>query len=125
MRKNKHGPAPGTQYKNIQRTKLGTNIATIRRLRGISQEELAKMSGVSARMISYYERESENIPASKLLKIAEVLKVTTDRLLNEQPDTSALETSRTLLKRVEILKTLSNEKQRVILDMIDQLSSKK
>ena len=78
MTKKTHGPAPGTQYKNISRTKLGANIAAVRRLRGISQEVLAEKTGISARMISYYERESENIPASKLIKIAEALKVTTD-----------------------------------------------
>ena len=122
MSKKKRGPEPGTQYKNIKRTKLGTNIAAIRRLRGISQEKLASKTGISSRMISYYERESENIPASKLIKIAEVLKVSTDRLLNTQTDLSSLETSRALLKRVEALRKMSSEKQKVVLDMIDQLS---
>lgn len=122
MAKKKHGPAPGTQYKNIQRTKLGASIAAIRRVRGISQEELAQRTGISARMISYYERESENIPASKLIKIAEALKVTTDRLLNEPPDTTNLEASRALLKRIDVLKKLSSEKQQVVISMIDQLS---
>jgi transcriptional regulator with XRE-family HTH domain len=125
MAKKKHGPIPGTQYKNIRRTKLGSNIAAARRLRGISQETLAEKTGISSRMISYYERESENIPANKLLKIAEALKVTTDQLLNETPDTTNLETSRALLKRIETLKQLPNVKQKVILDMIDQLSGKK
>ena len=124
MTKKKHGPAPGTQYKNIQRTKLGTNIAAMRRLRGITQEELAAKSGISSRMISYYEQESENIPASKLVKIAEVLKVTTERLLNETRDTTDLEVSRALLKRIDILRKLPPEKQQVIIDMIDQLSGK-
>lgn len=122
MSKRKHGPAPGTQYKNITRTKLGASIAAIRRLRGISQEELAEKTGISGRMISYYERESENIPASKLVKIADALKVTTHRLLNEPPDTTNLEVSRALLKRIDMLKKLPTEKQQVIIDMIDQLS---
>ena len=125
MAKNKHGPTPGTQYKNIQRTKLGSNIAAVRRLRGISQETLADKTGISSRMISYYERESENIPASKLLKIAEALKVTTDRLLNEQPDISSFGTSRALLKRIETLKKLPTGKQKVVIDLIDQFSGKK
>ena len=91
----------------------------------MSQRELAARTGVSNRMISYYERESENIPAAKLQKIATVLKVSPDRLLGYREDADALGTSRALLKRIEVLKHLRPDQQKVVLDVIDQMSGEK
>jgi transcriptional regulator with XRE-family HTH domain len=125
MGKKKRGPKPGTQYKNIKRTKLGENIAAARRNRGMSQRELAARTGVSNRMISYYERESENIPAAKLQKIATVLKISPDHLLGYREDSDALGISRALLKRIEVLKRLRPDQQKVVLDVIDQMSGEK
>lgn len=42
------------------------NLKEMRIIRKISQNELAKLSGVNARMIQFYEQEKKNINGAKL-----------------------------------------------------------
>ena len=53
-----------------------TKLQTIRTSRGLSQSQLAKTSGVSIRMIQYWEQRAKNInmaAASTVLKLADAL----------------------------------------------------
>lgn len=53
-----------------------TKLQTIRNSRGLSQSQLAKTSGVSIRMIQYWEQKAKNInmaAASTVLKLADAL----------------------------------------------------
>ena len=53
-----------------------TKLQTIRTSRGLSQSQLAKTSGVSVRMIQYWEQKAKNInmaAASTVLKLADAL----------------------------------------------------
>lgn len=53
-----------------------TNLQRIRSARGLSQSQLAKTSGVSIRMIQYWEQKAKNInmaAASTVLKLADAL----------------------------------------------------
>ncbi len=124
MKKSKKGPAPGTLYKNVKRTEMGTNIAALRRKKGLSQQALGELAGISKRMISYYERETVTIPANQLKKIANALNVAIDEIVNHQPEKTILEANRAFLKRLEIAKTLSVKDQKIISDLIDSLAEK-
>jgi len=101
---------------------VGLNITTIRRRKGITQQELAGKTGLDKTTISYYERKSVAIPLKNLQKIAAVLNVSADVLLNGKPSKIDLEVGKPLLKRFEKAKTLSSEKQKLIIDLIDNLS---
>lgn len=53
-----------------------TNLQRIRNSRSLSQSQLAKTSGVSVRMIQYWEQRAKNInmaAASTVLKLADAL----------------------------------------------------
>lgn len=53
-----------------------TKLQTIRTSRGLSQSQLAKASGVSLRMIQYWEQRAKNInvaAAITVLKLADAL----------------------------------------------------
>lgn len=52
---------------------IGRNIKKIRKQRGLSQEELGDMSGLSASQISYIENGKKSTSVERLAKIAEVL----------------------------------------------------
>ena len=117
--KKKKGPAPGTLYKNVTRTESGKKLAALRRSRGLTQSELAKRTGLTQRVISYYERESETIPSQHLRKIAHALNVTTDKILGYETEPTNLEINRAFLRRLEIAKTLPPKKQKIINDLID------
>jgi transcriptional regulator with XRE-family HTH domain len=85
-RKNrKAGPKKGTKLTEIKRSLIGQRIFAIRRAKGISQQELGQKTGLSLRAISYYERESDRLPATILTKIADALSVTPNHLFGESP----------------------------------------
>lgn len=117
------GPAPGTIYARIKRPPLGEKILALRRECGLSQTDLAKKTGLTKRTISFYERESENIPVPKLELIAKALGVTIDTMLGYKADPTTLQANRSFLKKLDKAKRLSSDKQKVIADLINTLSA--
>lgn len=65
---------------------IGENIRTIRRARGLSQSELAKMVGTTSQSITQYENNLVDIPTSKLVAIARSLVVPVSVILSENAD---------------------------------------
>ena len=60
---------------------FGKRMARLRQAAGYSQRELAAETGVSQRMIAYYESKSQHPPTHLLPIIAKALGVTADQLL--------------------------------------------
>lgn len=60
---------------------FGKRLAQLRRDKGITQIELGKKTGVSQRVIAYYEGETNFPPAHLLIPIAKALKISVDELL--------------------------------------------
>lgn len=67
---------------------------------GMSQSELARKSGVSQSSINRYVLGDTDIPASKLVKIAEALDVTVDELLDTNQPTPEEEYIRQIYRRL-------------------------
>lgn len=63
--------------------KIGFNILTLRRKKGITQEELAKYVGISAQAVSKWE--NGGVPDTELLpKIADFFEISIDRLFDRE-----------------------------------------
>ncbi|MCL2220655.1 MAG: helix-turn-helix transcriptional regulator [Chitinispirillia bacterium] len=60
---------------------LGQRIAHYRKLAGLTQKALAESVGVSPTMLSYYEKDKRDPGTPTLVKLAEVLSITGDKLL--------------------------------------------
>ncbi|WP_234110724.1 helix-turn-helix domain-containing protein [Chryseobacterium sp. R2A-55] len=60
---------------------IGRNIARIREMRGMKQETLAELLGVSQQKISLYEN-AEDLEDTKLEPIAKALEISVDALKN-------------------------------------------
>lgn len=65
---------------------IGSRIKEERVKRGLSQEELGKLVGVSKVAISHYERGSEQPKMKRLKKLVEVLDLTPNYLLGNDVD---------------------------------------
>ena len=67
---------------------IGQRIADFRRVRGLSQEELAELATLSRISIARYEAGKIEPGAQAMGRIADALEVTTDELLgrSEQPE---------------------------------------
>lgn len=83
-----------TKQHDDRTTSAGNRLAALRKARGLTQEQLATVAGVSRRRIAYYERETQHPPTTILPCLAEVLGVTTDELLGANIGQSQTEAKR-------------------------------
>ncbi len=65
---------------------LAQNLAYLRKLRGLSQDQLAKISGVPRTTLSYIESGSGNPTLANLIKISATLQVSLEELLSESKE---------------------------------------
>ena len=56
-------------------SEIGARVAALRARAGLTQGDVAERLGMSQRLLSYYEREASDIPASMLVPLADVLGV--------------------------------------------------
>lgn len=71
---------PSSRIKNI----LTTNIRTLRKLKGLSQEELALICNLHRTYVGSVERGERNVTLSTLEAIAEALEVSVPTLLTDR-----------------------------------------
>jgi transcriptional regulator with XRE-family HTH domain len=101
---------------------FGKRLAELRKRAGYTQVELAEEIGVTQRVITYYERESEHPPANLLPKIAQALKITTDELLGTTPVKKPPKPRTTRLqRRLEQIEQLGPKEKRQALQFLDTL----
>ena len=62
--------------KKIKRSNFALNIIKFRKQKSLSQVDLAKLTGLSTRMIAYYETKAVNPPLDKIKIISDALNVT-------------------------------------------------
>jgi len=72
------------------RTTLGKKIAELRREKGITQEEMAERLGVSPQAVSKWENDTCCPDIMLLPKIAEMVGITVDELLSNEPKKEAM-----------------------------------
>jgi transcriptional regulator with XRE-family HTH domain len=94
---------------NEQLESFGMLLANIRKKAGYSQYTLADETGISQRMIAYYESQGGRPPADVLLKLADALGVTIDELLgrNKSNDKNVKPQNLRLLKKLMQVEKLS------------------
>lgn len=105
-----------------KKSTFAKNLIAIRKAKGVSQRDLAKLSGISNRMIAYYETHSVIPPIDKLEKLALVLDVSLASLLDKTASNKdILNLNTRTLKKIKLLEQLSPENQRKVLDYIQVL----
>jgi len=105
---------------------FGKRLVAIRRLRGMTQVDLAKAAGTTQRAISYYENDVGHPPAAALVALARALRVTADELLGlkaVRPDARAEDPeTRRLWKKFQLVSTLADKDQRAVIRLINSLA---
>jgi len=114
-------------YYRINKMKLNEKIKRIRKDKGMSQAEMADMTGIHKAHFSRIERGKFQPSVDLLKKIAKALDVTTDYLLNDEVDdfTPVKIQDKTLIERVKLIETLETEEKNALLKIIDALLTKK
>lgn len=110
--------------KNVQFTKAeaGRRIRSIRESRGFTQVEMARALGIPQSNVSAMERGTRGLSVHQVVKLAKVLKVSTDAILlgngkHEQKPATSLR----LIRRLQRIERLPEARQRVVLRFVDAL----
>lgn len=124
MKNKKKGPARGQKHTDVKRSVFGQRLFKTRKARGLSQSELGGKVGLSKRMISFYEGNTQGPPAEAVLKIAKALNVTTSYLLGESPIKSIKDDmAPSLRKHVDTLQKLQKKDKKAVLRMVEALAN--
>ncbi len=109
---------------------VGENIRAARVAAGMSQTELGKACGVSFQQIQKYERGANRVGGSRLMQIAEALKVPAPSLLPCEEDlampaqcTPAILQDRVGMELVKAWENLRPEHRIVLRDLAQALAS--
>ncbi len=99
---------------------FGGNLATLRKARGWTQPQLAKMLGISLSALVYSERKATNPSGEFLAKAATVFNVSVDELLGHavKPMRKPGPPSR-LQQLTEQLSTLPRQKQKAVVEILE------
>ncbi len=96
---------------------FGKKLTEVRKRKGISQAELARMVGTKAPVIGRYEREEAKPSIEVATNIAQLLEVSLDYLVGN----TELELDVKTLRRVEDISKMSTEEKDKIFMVVDAL----
>ena len=106
-------------------TAFGKRLFALRKMRGLTQVQLAEALGTTQRVISYYETDAELPPSTAIIPLARVLEVSTDELLGLKPTepngNSSIQKQR-LWKRFQKMDALPTKDQRAVIRLINSLA---
>ena len=108
-------------------TELSQRLRDIRKEKGYTQIKLAKISGVSRRMIGHYETNVIRPSIDKVKKLAETLDVSLDELLGITPKKKKKkeeDVSYKIMKKVRVIEELPTRDQNMIFSLINSLVEK-
>ncbi|RKY11109.1 MAG: hypothetical protein DRP52_06385 [Planctomycetota bacterium] len=122
-RTTRRGPSRGQTHQDVKRSPFGERLFTTRKARGLSQAELGELVGLSKRMVSFYEGDTQGPPVDVVIKIAKALNVTTSYLLGESPmKTIKEDMPPSIRKHVKTLQKLPPKDQKAVMRMIEGLA---
>jgi transcriptional regulator with XRE-family HTH domain len=100
---------------------IAQRLARIRRERGMTQVELAQRLGVAQPVVSDYERGELRLHGQLIVKLSEILGVSSEELLGlkKAPSNGVLK-NRRLLRRLQAIERLPRRDQQALLRTIDR-----
>jgi transcriptional regulator with XRE-family HTH domain len=100
---------------------VGQRLAQLRKGRGITQVDMAKLLGVAQSVYSAYERGAVRMHAELLIQLSRILKVTADGILGlEESEHELASLDRRLLRRLQKIETLSRRQQQALIRTLDE-----
>lgn len=115
-----------SKLKNIHDEKsVGERIARLRIERGYSQRELAKETGISHRMIAYYEKQAQHPPTHVMPVMAKALGVSIDQLFGlEKIKIDEKNKDMRLWSRFSQIEKLDTKEKRQVIQLLDTFIEK-
>jgi len=111
------------------RSVLAQNLIRLRKKHNLTQEELAKKSGVSRRTIALYETKPSKPPLHNIAKLAKALNVKIEELVEysnivKQKEADFSNVNSRTLKRIKQILSLTPEQRHMVYAFVDSLTNK-
>lgn len=105
---------------------IGQRVTRLRKERGITQQELAERLGVSQPIVSDYERGALRLHGELIVKLTQILGVSSDELLglHPAPQRTGSMKNRSILRRLQQLDRLPVRDQQAVLRTLDAFLAK-
>lgn len=104
---------------------VGERIARLRNERGYSQRDFAIETGISHRMIAYYEKQAQNPPTHVLPILAKALGVSIDQLFGmEKIKADGKNKDMRLWRRFSQIERLDTKEKRQVIQLLDTFIEK-
>jgi transcriptional regulator with XRE-family HTH domain len=101
---------------------VAERIVKYRKLRGLTQKELAENIGITRDILASYESGRTRLNDELIVHFAIALKVSTDALLGLKDSTrSEPKTSVRVMRRIKRMESLPEARKKIILRMLDEL----
>ena len=111
--------------KKRQKESFPQRLASIRKMKGLTQVEVSRLTGISTRMICHYETKIRNPAPETVLRLAKALNISIDELMGYQPIKREESTgSRKLARKMKVFDKLPEKEQKKIIDYINDLAAK-
>jgi transcriptional regulator with XRE-family HTH domain len=110
-----------TPYNYNMNKGYGQIISRLRIERGLTQKELAEKMGISASLITDYERGKLRLHDEIIAKLAHAMQISADVILGIEAQNQSADPTNSLriMKRVKKIEKLPKFKQKIVLQMID------
>lgn len=106
-------------------SKFSNNLKAIRKDKGLTQDQLAELSGLSRRVIGHLETNAINPPIDTIISIAAALNVTIEELFGiEEYKTENSDISFKILKKARIIDKLPTRAQNEIIKHVNELADR-
>jgi transcriptional regulator with XRE-family HTH domain len=104
---------------------IGRNLRNLRKIKGFSQADLGRKTGVSQKVISAYERSYRLPPSTFIPRVAETLGTTPDALYDTGEGKAGGLKRSSLWKMVERLEGIQENEREQVFAMIDKFLKSK
>lgn len=104
---------------------FGKKLAQFRKVKGVTQQELADKIGVSRRVIAYYEGETNFPPTHLLIPIAKALRVSVDELLGLKKQDVSDSNHAALWRKLKKAEELPKKDRKAVVNYIELLLKSK
>lgn len=116
---------PKIKAQQDEYSSFGKQMAKLRNERGYSQRDLARETGISQRMIAYYEKQANFPPTHVLPVLAKSLNVTVDQLLGvEKTQGNGKNKDMRLWRRFSQVEKLDVKEKRQVIQLLDTFIEK-
>jgi len=113
-------PRFGSYIAPVDEKEIGSRLQALRKRRGITQSEIAKMLGIEQPLVSAYERGTIRMHGAIVAAFAKALRVSADEILGLAPaSTSDPLKDRRFLRRLERIERLPKRAKQTLLKTID------